>query len=101
MKLKTECHGHLTAVLPGLSSMVPYHSVVSAQIPGGDPAQLHGQFLDQPLVSRLCESHSVSGVTSQLLICSNSCQNHLQASSSNTDNSWSVGLLSTAENLTT
>ena len=73
--------------------MVSYHPVVSAQIPGGDPAQLHGQFLDQPLVSRLGESHSVSGVTSQLLIRPDSCQNHLQASGSNTDNSWSARVL--------
>lgn len=68
------------ADLPSFLSMVPDHSVVSAQIPGGDPAQLHGQLLDQAFVSRGLKPDSVPGVTGQLLICSDSGQNDLHKS---------------------
>lgn len=58
--------------------MVPDYSVIAAQIPGGDPAQFHGEFLDQPLVTRCGESDSVSRVTSELFISTDSCQHDLQ-----------------------
>lgn len=75
MKLYWKVMGSL---LPALLSMISYHSVISAQIPGGDPAQLHSQLLDQSLVSWRLKPDSVSGITRELLICSGSCQNDLQ-----------------------
>lgn len=62
---------------PGLFPMVCNHSVIPSQVPGGDPAELHGYFLDQSLVSGCLEPHSVSRVTCQLLVGSDSCQNDL------------------------
>ncbi|KAK0135773.1 hypothetical protein N1851_028336 [Merluccius polli] len=41
---------------------------VLVQVPGGDAAQLHGQLLDQPLVTGGLEADPVSGVARQLLV---------------------------------
>lgn len=64
---------------PSLFAVVSDHSVIPTQVPGRDPAQLHGQFLDQSLVSRRLKSHSVSGVTGQLFVGPDSRQNDLQS----------------------
>ena len=63
---------------PGLLPVVRYDAVVSAQVPGGDAAQLHGQLLDQPLVAGGLEADPVSGVARQLLVCPNACQKDLE-----------------------
>lgn len=64
---------------PSLFAVVSNHSVIPTQVPGRDPAQLHGQFLDQSLVSTRLKSHSVSGVTGQLFVGPDSRQNDLQS----------------------
>lgn len=79
-----------TTLVPSLFPMVPDYSVVSAQIPGGDPAQFHGQFLDQPLVSGCGESDSVSRITGELLVCTNSCQHHLRKLSNTKMCQWEL-----------
>lgn len=58
--------------------MVRYDPIISPKVPGGDPAQLHGHFLDQPLMSMHLELHSVPGVAGQLFIRSNTRQHDLQ-----------------------
>ncbi|PWA26210.1 hypothetical protein CCH79_00013797 [Gambusia affinis] len=63
--------------LPGLLPVVSHHSVVPAQVPGGDPAQLHAQLLQQAPESRRLEPDSVAGVTGQLLVRSDPGQDHL------------------------
>lgn len=64
---------------PSLFAVVSDHSVIPTQVPGRDPAQFHGQFLDQSLVSRCLKSHSMSGVTGQLFVGPDSRQNDLQS----------------------
>lgn len=58
--------------------MVPDHPVVPAEVPGGDPAQLHGHFLDQTLMSGRLEPHPVPGVAGQLFVRSDTRQHDLQ-----------------------
>ena len=53
---------------PGLLPVVPYDAVVTAQVPGGDAAELHVQLLEEPPVAGCLEADPVPGVARQLLV---------------------------------
>lgn len=60
--------------------MITNHSVVTAEVSGGNAAQLHCYFLIQSFEAERLKADTMTGVTCQLLVCTDTSENHLQKS---------------------